>query len=118
MAAAIIALSSVGTFSINNSMGDVYAMLACGLLGVIMMRLKIPVAPAVLGLILGGMAEDELRRALMLADSPIELFTRPLSAVLVALTILSLVYPVFKSWRKKRAGQQVAQKIETVSGDF
>lgn len=104
MAAAIAVLSCIGTYSINNSMGDVYAMLICGLVGVTMLRLRIPVAPAVLGLILGGMAENELRRALMLADSPVELFTRPLSAVLVALTLLSLAVPAIKTWKKRKAG--------------
>lgn len=105
MAAAIAVLSAVGTYSINNSVSDVYAMLACGFVGVVMLRLRIPVAPAVLGLILGGMAEDELRRALILADSPLDLFTRPLSMLLVALTVLSLAYPVYKAYRKSKSGQ-------------
>ncbi|SBV96975.1 TRAP-T family transporter, fused small and large inner membrane subunits [uncultured delta proteobacterium] len=104
MAAAIAVLSCVGTFSINNTMGDVYAMLVCGLVGVIMLRLRIPVAPAVLGLILGGMAEDQLRRALMLSDSVLDIFTRPISAVLVLLTLISLSVPVIKAYRKRRAG--------------
>ena len=106
MGAAILVLSVVGTFSLNNSMGDVYAMLACGLVGVVMLRLRIPVAPGVLGLILGRMAETELRRALMLADSPIDLFTRPLSAVMVALTILSLSLPVYKKYKKRSKKQE------------
>ncbi len=115
MAAAIAVLSVVGTYSINNSMGDVYAMLICGFVGIVMLRLRIPTAPAVLGLILGGMAETELRRALLLADSPIELFTRPLSAVMIVLTIFSLLVPVYKSFRKHKTGEASS---ELASGDF
>ncbi len=118
MAAAIAVLSVVGTYSINNSIGDVYAMLCCGLVSVLMLRLRIPVAPAVLGLILGGMAEDQLRRALMLADSPVELFTRPLSAVLVALTALSLLFPVYRAYKKKKDGKTDEREMESSGGDF
>ncbi|CAK7050472.1 MAG: hypothetical protein DELT_01021 [Desulfovibrio sp.] len=117
MAAAIAVLSCVGTFSINNTIGDVYAMLACGLVGVLMLRLRIPVAPAVLGLILGGMAEDQLRRALMLADSPIDIFTRPISAVLVLLTLFSLSVPIIKAYKKRRAGV-VEEKLSEGGADF
>lgn len=104
MAGGILVLSCVGTYSINNTIGDVYAMLACGFLGVLMLRLRIPVAPAVLGLILGGMAESEFRRAMILADSFLDLFTRPFSAILVALTLLSLMAPIVKGIRKRKSG--------------
>ena len=116
MASAIAVLSVVGTYAINNSIADVYTMLICGLIGLVMLRLRIPVAPAVLGLILGGMAEDELRRALMLADSPIELFTQPLSAVLVLLTAISLIFPVYRSYRRRKAGG--TEEAALASGDF
>ncbi len=117
MAAAIAALSVVGTYSINNSMGDVYAMLCCGFVGVIMIRLRIPVAPAVLGIILGGMAEDELRRAMLIADSPLELFTRPVSAVLVVLTLVSLLYPVYRAYRRRKKGLE-EEEIQSAGSDF
>lgn len=104
MAGAVAVLSCVGTFSINNTIGDMYAMLVCGLVGVVMLRLRIPVAPAVLGLILGGMTEDQLRRALILSDSPLDIFTRPLSAILVLLIVVSLLVPVIKAYRKHKAG--------------
>ncbi|MBW6509996.1 MAG: tripartite tricarboxylate transporter permease [Desulfuromonadales bacterium] len=115
MASAIAVLSVVGTYSINNSMGDVYTMLICGFVGIIMLRLRIPVAPAVLGLILGRMAESELRRALMLAESAMELFTRPLSAVMVALTLFSLLFPIYRSYRKKQSKEKNAN---LASGDY
>ncbi len=97
LAAAIGVLSTVGTYSLNNSMFDVYSMLCFGVVGLVMRKMKLPIAPAVLGIILGPLAETELRRALMIADSPIEIFTRPLSFFLFLLTLLSLFYPVFKA---------------------
>ncbi len=103
LAASIAVLSTVGTYSINNSMFDVYSMLFFGVVGLAMRKLQLPVAPAVLGIILGPLAETELRRALMIADSPMEIFTRPLSFVLFVLTLLSLFYPLLKkrmAWKK------------------
>jgi putative tricarboxylic transport membrane protein len=117
MAAAILVLCCVGTYSINNSIGDVYAMLVCGLAGVLMLRLRIPVAPAVLGLILGGMAESEFRRAVMLSDSFLDLFTRPLSAILIALTLLSLSVPVVKGIKRRRAGL-IEEKMASGGTEF
>ncbi|MEW6046813.1 MAG: tripartite tricarboxylate transporter permease [Bacillota bacterium] len=110
----IVALSAIGTYSLNNSMWDVYAMLAFGLLGYVMQKLRIPVAPAVLAVILGPMAEYELRRALLIAASPLEIFTRPISAVLAVLTVLSLVIPVIR--RPRASGSARGQ--ETVASGF
>jgi len=117
MASAIAVLSVVGTYSINNSMGDVYAMLISGFVGIIMLRLRIPVAPAVLGIILGGIAESSLRRALLLANSPLDLFTGPLSAIMVILTLLSLTYPIYRNYIHKKQKSDESENIFE-SGEF
>ncbi len=119
MAGAIAVLSVVGTYSINNSISDVYAMLICGVVGTLMLRLRIPVAPAVLGLILGKMAEAELRRALLVMDSAVDLFTRPGSAILIALTLVSLFFPIYRSYKNKnRNGDSKDLGDESVKADF
>ncbi len=106
LAASVAVLSTVGTYSLNNSMFDVYSMLCFGVIGLAMRKMKLPIAPAVLGIILGPLAETELRRALMIADSPVEIFTRPLSFFLFALTLLSLFYPVLKARMGARGNKE------------
>ena len=98
LAGGIMVLSAIGAYAINNSLFDIGVMFGFGLLGILMKKVGIPVAPAVLGIILGPIAESELRRALLLADTPLELITRPLSAAIVAIIILSLMYPILKTW--------------------
>ena len=80
LAAGIVLFATVGTYSLNGSLFDVGLMYAIGLVGFAMRRLDVPVAPAVIGLILGPLAEQQLRRALAIAEGDVTvLFTRPLS---------------------------------------
>jgi putative tricarboxylic transport membrane protein len=66
-----------------------------------MRRLSMPLAPAVIGLILGPLAEQQLRRSLAIGGSPMILFTRPISAVLllfaVGLIVATVIRPRFKT---------------------
>jgi putative tricarboxylic transport membrane protein len=95
--AAILILCVIGAFGLNNSMDDVYVMFVFGLIGYGMKKFGIPVAPAVLALVLGDLAELSLRRALLLSlGDPLILVSRPLSAVLLAAAAASIVYPLFK----------------------
>ncbi|MDR1710144.1 MAG: tripartite tricarboxylate transporter permease [Candidatus Accumulibacter sp.] len=105
LATGILILGTIGAYSINNSLFDIGTMFCFGLVGVLMKKADIPVAPAVLGIILGPIAESELRRALLLATTPWELVTRPLSAVLVVIIVMSLLYPLLKSWILKKRRQ-------------
>jgi len=67
-------------------------MFAFGLIGVLMQELDYPVGPFVLGFILGPMAEDNLRRGLVItAGDPTPFFTRPISFILFTLLVLSVV---------------------------
>ena len=92
---AIVVFATVGSYSLNNSVFDVCLMYGIGLVGLFMRRAGLPVAPAVLGLILGPIAEQQFRRALAIAQGDgWVLFTRPLSAGLLALALLVLVVPV------------------------
>lgn len=88
----IYVLCVVGSFAITQRMFDVYVMIAFGLIGFILREMKYPMAPLVLGIILGDLLDVNLRRGLALTDGDITpFFTRPVSAVLwivIALTIL------------------------------
>jgi putative tricarboxylic transport membrane protein len=86
--------ATVGTYSLNNSVFDVGLMYLVGGVGFLMRRLDVPVAPAIIGLILGPMAEQQLRRALAISQGDVSiLVTRPVSATLLGLALLVLVAP-------------------------
>ena len=101
----IVGLTAVGVYSINNSLFDLYMMLGFGLLGYAMERLDFPLAPAVLGLILGPMAEENMRLALLIAQNDWSVFvTRPISIGIAVLTLLVLAFPIIReSLAKRRA---------------
>jgi putative tricarboxylic transport membrane protein len=99
--AGILVLASLGAYSLNRSVVDLALLYAVGALGCTMRVYAIPLAPAVLGLILGPMAEQHFRRAVAIAEGdPFVFLTRPLSAALIALTVLLLLA---SPWSRRRA---------------
>lgn len=93
----IIVLMLIGVYSINGRMFDVYLMLGFGGIGYVMDKLKFPLPPVVLGLILGGFAEENLRLALRIGRGDwAVLFQNKTSLVLVALTLAVIIGPVLK----------------------
>src|SRR6185503_13706991 len=99
--ASIVLFATVGSYSLNNSVFDVALVYGIGVVGFLMRRADIPVAPAILGVILGPIAEQQLRRALAISEGDVSvLFTRPLSASLLALALLVLVIPMV--WKPAR----------------
>jgi putative tricarboxylic transport membrane protein len=98
----IVVLASVGTYSVNASVFDVGLMYAIGIVGFLMRRLEIPLAPAIIGVILGPLAEQQFRRALAISQGdPSVFFTRPLSASLMIVAAAVLIFPFF--WRRGRS---------------
>jgi len=90
----ILAVSIVGVWGVNQNLFEVWIGLGAGLLGYYMRKHDYPLAPCVLGLVLGGLMEQSLRQALVLSDgSYAVLVTRPIAATLLALSLLSLLAP-------------------------
>jgi putative tricarboxylic transport membrane protein len=101
----IMVLSMIGVFSVNNSMFDLWVMFFFGVLGYFFKKFEYPVAPLVLALVLGEMLERSLRQSLAMSQNdPSIFFTRPISAVLMVVGILSLLAPVFQSLWTRRSG--------------
>lgn len=101
---AILILMCVGVYVINGRMVDLWVMLAAGLAGYFLEKVNVPLAPIILGMILGPMAEQSVRRALLISrGDPTELFTRPLSATLALMTLLVVAWPVIKMVRRRAA---------------
>ena len=102
--AGIMVLSTVGAYSVNRSLFDLGLLFVIGAAGYAMRRASIPLAPAIIALILGPLAEQQFRRALAIAEgSPLVFVTRPISAALLAIALALLVAPlVFRSWAGRR----------------
>jgi putative tricarboxylic transport membrane protein len=98
----ILVLCSVGSFSIHNRFFDIWVLFIFGALGYLMHKFKIPLAPMILGVILGPMAESNFLRAMM-TDSDLTLFvTRPISLFFLVLAVLSLLYPFYMQRKSRR----------------
>jgi putative tricarboxylic transport membrane protein len=73
-----------------------------------MVKFKFPLAPAILGVILGPIGETNLRRALM-TDSDLTIFvTRPISLLFLVLALFSVIWPFFQRYRQKRQTQKIS----------
>lgn len=89
--AVIYVLCVVGSFAITQRMFDVYVMLFFGIVGFLLREMKYPMAPLVLGIVLGDLLDLNLRRGLALTNGdPSPFFTRPISAV-ICLVIVAII---------------------------
>ena len=92
---AILVLCVVGSFALRGGIFDVWTMVAAGVLGFVMRMDGYPLAPMVLGLILGPIAEQNLRRSLDLSGGSLDIFyTSPLTMIILALAVVSLFSPL------------------------
>lgn len=96
----IVVLSTIGSFSINNRMSDVYMMLIFGLIGYLAKKVSLPTAPIILGLLLESTGEQGFKNAILQAKkTPVLLYylKRPASLVLILLIIVTVVIPAIQS---------------------
>ncbi len=93
----LMVLCVVGAFAVNSTMFDVKMMMVFGVIGYFMPRFGFPVTPMLLAIILGPMAEFNLRRALILSDGSYGiLFSRPISLAFLIISIGTILLPVIK----------------------
>lgn len=91
----VLVLSFIGAYTLGYSTIDFYILIIAGVIGLFMRLLDYPVVPLILALIVGGEMEQNLRRALVIYDQPVDmLFASPITIVLALLTLLSFSYPL------------------------
>lgn len=100
---AVVLFCIVGSFSISASYVDVWIMLAFGGLGFVLERVGIPLAPIVLGLILGGPLEHRFLQSITVADGPLAFVSSLISVVLAAACVIVVVLPW---WSKRSAASE------------
>ena len=96
----IVVLSTIGSYSINNRISDVYMMLAFGLIGYLCKKAGLPTAPIILGLLLESTGEQGFKNAILMAkDTPVLLYylQRPASLVLILLIVATVIVPAIQS---------------------
>ncbi|MFC3569110.1 tripartite tricarboxylate transporter permease [Paracoccus simplex] len=99
----IMAMCSIGVYSVASNTYDLFAVAAFGLLGYIMSKLRCEPAPLLLGFVLGPLLEENLRRAMILSrGDPTTFVTRPISLVLLLLSVGVLVLVFMPQIRKRR----------------
>ncbi|MEW4286306.1 tripartite tricarboxylate transporter permease [Priestia koreensis] len=105
----IIAISIFGVYAVQVSVYDLLLLVACGILGYFFSKNDYPIAPLVLGLVLGPMIENNLRRALTISNGDYGVFfTRPISLVFLIITVLWLAVPMLL----KKRGKDVVINVE------
>jgi putative tricarboxylic transport membrane protein len=98
----ILMFCIVGSFAINNTVFDVGIMLVTGIMAYFMEANDIPVAPAILGLVLGRLLEDSFMVSMIKSEWDLAFFFhRPVSAVLGVITILLWLSPLFSVWLRR-----------------
>src|SRR5688572_19702600 len=98
IAPAILVICAVGAYTVNNAMFDVWMMVVFGVVGYCFTKLGYPLAPLVLALVLGDMAESSFRQAMLLSQGSLSIFwSNPLVSGIMSLGTLLLVWPLI-SW--------------------
>lgn len=105
----ILCFCIVGAFAINNSVTDIWIMLLCGTAVYFISSADFPVAPAILGLVLGGVLENNFMTSMLKSNgSALAFVERPISAVLGGLVLIIALFPVFSRLWARRTGQMTA----------
>ncbi|WP_119672653.1 tripartite tricarboxylate transporter permease [Deinococcus sp. RM] len=103
--AGILVFSTVGVYSLNNSVFDLFLLAIFGVLGYGMRRFDFPVTPAIIGVILGPVSESQFRTAMQQSGGDISVFVRqPLSAFILLIVLAALVVPQVLKSRAARQG--------------
>jgi putative tricarboxylic transport membrane protein len=100
----VVILCCIGALSIRNNLTDLWLMIGFGIIGYGAERLRFPIAPLVLGAILGPLAEEAFMNSMISFGNDWTIFfTRPISGAVMALVIITLLVPIFGAIRAKRS---------------
>ena len=105
----IVVLCAIGSYAVHNAMIDVWYMLLFGVVGYVFKKLDYPLAPLVLALVLGDMAENALRQSLIMSQGSLAIFlNRPIAGVITAVALLFFMMPIITPWWRRLRGLPAA----------
>lgn len=118
VSAFVVVFCFIGAFAARSNVSDLYVIAIFGLVGFLFERFKFPIAPLVLGTILGPLTENNFMTTMVSFNNDwTVLFTRPISGSILALAILGLFYPMLRAaWRRARARKPVAMPLAPPAG--
>ncbi|MGL6049010.1 MAG: tripartite tricarboxylate transporter permease, partial [Aeromonas salmonicida] len=100
----VLLFSLTGVYLVSFNTMDIHVMALVALIAIGLRLLNFPMAPMLLGFILGGMLEDNLRRALVINDGSLSfLWERPITLGFTLVTLMMLLLPVWRWWQARRA---------------
>ncbi|SNR30695.1 tripartite tricarboxylate transporter permease [Blastococcus mobilis] len=105
--AGILFFSSLGAYAANASPFDLLLLLAIGALGFMMRRYGLPILPAIIGVILGPFAEEELRQALQISNGQLSGLVTPLTVIVYVIVALVLLWPLVRRFLPRKAAVPV-----------
>ncbi|MEX2643721.1 MAG: tripartite tricarboxylate transporter permease [Acetobacterales bacterium] len=103
LAGVILVYCAIGTFALNNIEDDIWTLFWFGILGYLMKKFGFPLAPMILGVVLGDLAELNLNRAVSISDNYWLFLTRPWSLFFILMALFSTVFP----WYQKARGRRI-----------
>ncbi len=98
----VMALCVIGSYLLNNRYSDLYILFVMGIIGYFLKKYNFSLAPVILGVILGPIAETNLRRSMMTSPDWTLFFTRPISLGFLILGLLSIMYSIWQSYSVKK----------------
>lgn len=101
----ILTISIIGSFAVSYSFFDVATCVGFGLIGWILKKYGFPPAPIVLGIVLGKLAEENFRRAVIMGGYSV-FFTRPASLIMLLIAVLSFSYPLIQTYRQSKRNKE------------
>lgn len=105
----LITLCIIGSYAVNNTTFDALLMVLIGLFGYYMKKLDFPLTPMVIAIVLGPLAESNMRRALIISQgSALIFFQKPISCFFILLAIFMLFFPLIKKQLEKKKGAAAA----------
>jgi putative tricarboxylic transport membrane protein len=110
----VLVMCVIGSYALNNIIENVWTFFIFGALGYLMVKTGFPLAPIILGVILGDMIETNYIRAVMTDSDWTLFFTRPWSGAMLALAVVSFVYSL---WQRRRAEKRAGASPEAAEAD-
>jgi TctA family transporter len=102
----------IGVYAAETNIFEVYVMVIAGVIGYLLRKLRFPEGPLILGLVLGPLLEEQLRRSLTLSlGDPTILISRPISGVIIAIAALCLAWPLFRRVVESTRGTSARRPI-------
>lgn len=103
MVPVIVVMCTMGAFAIGNNIFEVFVVAAFGLVGFLMKKVELPITPLCISLVLGSLFESSMRRALLLSKNDFTVFfTRPVSCIILILSVVVMLWPVLSTHMNSR----------------